>query len=486
MSVPAVYWHEGMFLRPHHFQAAERHWADQLRLSGRLDVYHNWGVRTIDIDPDALRNYRFEVHRLEARLRDGTVITADRDHNPLPGLDLRATIDKLPPGGMADVLIGVPVLQLGRENAAAEAVSGAADTRYRIDAPREPIPDENTGQNPRLVQYRRLNPRLFTTAGEDTTGYETIPVARLERSAQVSAPPQLHPWYIPPVLACDAWTALGDGVVGQVYYRVGNMVKQLAQRVKDQRITFDSNAPEDRKIFERLRTLNEGYATFGVIARAAGVHPFLAYLELCRLAGRLAVFGKNPAIPDDDLPPYDHDDLGRCFFAVKRFIDELLTQDFDQGYEMRPFVGAGLRMRVGIEPAWLAPAAQVLVGVESPLPTAECTRLLTGKLNMKIGAFERVDEIFRLGLRGLDFVPVPNPPRVLPPSTRLTYFQVNRDASRDEWEHVAQTYNLAIRLNERLLSGSIDGRQDVTIQADGRVATLRFTLYVVPPAAAGA
>jgi type VI secretion system protein ImpJ len=469
-----------MFLRPHHFQAAERYLADQLRRAGRFDVHHNWGLRAIDIDLDALRNYRFEVHRLEARLRDGTLVVCARDQDPLPGLDLRPVMDDLPAGGVAEILVGAPVLQLGRANAA-----DAADTRYRVDAPREPIADENTGQNPRLVQYRRLNLRLFASGRDDTSGYETLPVARLERSAQVAAPPQLHPWYIPPVLACDAWPGLGDGVVGQVYHRVGTMVKQIAQRVREQRITFDSNAPEDRKLFERLRALNEGYAALGVVARAPGVHPFEAYLELCRLAGKLAVFGKNPAVPDDELPPYDHDDLGRCFFAVKRFVDELLTQDFDQGYEMRPFVGAGLRMRVGIEPAWLAPAAQVLVGVESALPPAESARLLTGKLNMKIGAFDRVDEIFRLGLRGLDFVPVPNPPRVLPASPRLTYFQVNRDASRDEWEHVARSYTLAVRLNERLISGTLDGRPDVTIQADGRTTTMRFTLYVVPPSAGG-
>ncbi|HXD85499.1 MAG TPA: type VI secretion system baseplate subunit TssK [Urbifossiella sp.] len=481
MSVPAVYWHEGMFLRPHHFQAAERHWNDQLRIGGKFDVYYNWGLRAIDIDQDAIRNYRLEVHRLEARFRDGSLLIADREHNPIQGLDLRPVIDKLSPGDAAEILLGVPVLQLGRENASAEA----ADARYRVDAPREPIPDENTGQNPRLVSYRRLLPRLMSAAQQDTTGYEVIPIVRLERSAQESAPPQVQPWFIPPVLACDAWAPLGDGVIGQVYHRTGNMVKQLAQRVKDQRITFDSNAPEDRKIFERLRALNEGYASFGVIARAAGVHPFLAYLELCRLAGRLAVFGKNTAIADDDLPPYDHDDLGHCFFTVKRFIDELLTQDFDQGYEMRPFIGAGLRMKVQIEPAWLAPAAQLLVGVDSPLTTAECTRLLTAKLNMKIGALERVDEIFSRRLRGLDFVPVPNPPRVLPASVRMAYFQVNRESSREEWDHVAQTYNLAIRLNEGLMRGSIDGRQDVSIQVDGRTITLRFTLYMVPPAAGG-
>jgi type VI secretion system protein ImpJ len=478
MSVPAVHWHEGMFLRPHHFQAAERHATDQARRAGRFDVHHNWGLRAIDLDLDALRNYRFEVHRLEARLRDGTIVSAARDQDPVPGLDLRPVMAELPPGGTADVFVGVPVLQLGRPNAGADG----AGPRYHTDTPREPVPDENTGQNPRLVQFRRLNVRLFAGA-QDTSGYETIPVARLERSSQAAAPPQLHPWYIPPVLAADAWPGLGDGVVGQVYNRIGTLVKQLALRAREQRITFDSNAAEDRKLFERLRALNEGYATFGVVARAAGVHPFDAYLELCRLAGRLAVFGKTMSVPEEDMPPYDHDDLGRCFFAVKRLIDEFLTHDFDQGYDSRPFVGVGLRLRVGIEPAWLAPAAQVLVGVESPLTPADTARLLTGRLNMKIGSFERVDEVFRTGLRGLEFVPVPNPPRVLPASPRLAYFQINRDSSRDEWEHVSRTYTLAVRLNERLITGALDGKPEVTIQADGRTTPLRFTLYVVPPAA---
>jgi type VI secretion system protein ImpJ len=478
MNYPAVYWHEGMFLRPHHFQAAERHYTDQLRRSARFDVHHGWGLRAIDIDDAALRNYRFEVHRLEARLRDGTLVASDREHDPLAGLDLRAAMAEVPAGGTADILLGVPVLQLGRGN-----TTDGADARYRIDAPREPVADENSGQNPRLVQFRRPNLRLLVGGRDDVSGYETLPVARVERSAQVGAPPQLHPWFIPPVLACDAWRGLAEGVVGQTYHRVGTLVKQIGQRVREQRITFDSNAPEDRKLFERLRALNEGVAALGVVARAPGVHPFDAYLELCRLAGRLAVFGKNPALPDDELPPYDHDDLGRCFFTVRRFIDELLTQDFDQGYEARPFVGVGLRLRVGMEPAWLAPAAQVLVGVESTLAPAETARLLTGKLNMKIGAFDRVDEIFRLGLRGLDFVPEPRPPRVLPASPRLIYFQVSRDASRDEWAHVGQTYTLAVRLNERLLVGTLDGQPEVTIQADGRPTTLRFTLFVVPPAA---
>jgi predicted component of type VI protein secretion system len=144
-------------------------------------------------------------------------------------------------------------------------------------------------------------------------------------------------------------------------------------------------------------------------------------------------------------------------------------------------------MQVQIEPNWLAPACQVLVGVESALASDDCAKLLTGRLNMKIGALERVDEIFRVGQKGLDFVHDHKPPPVLPGTAgsgaNLTYFRVNQNASKDEWAHVAQTYNLAIRLNQALLVGSMDGRSDVTIQAGGKTANMRFTLYVVLPAA---
>jgi len=69
MRTLPVHWHEGMFLRPHHFQAADRYWADQVRQGSRWDLNYNWGIRRIDIDLPALKNYRFVVNQLQARLK---------------------------------------------------------------------------------------------------------------------------------------------------------------------------------------------------------------------------------------------------------------------------------------------------------------------------------------------------------------------------------------------------------------------------------
>ena len=137
-----------------------------------------------------------------------------------------------------------------------------------------------------------------------------------------------------------------------------------------------------------------------------------------------------------------------------------------------------------MESKWLAAAYQMFVGVESTLPPADCEKLLTGRLNMKIGSIERVDEIFQRGLRGLAFAYNPKPPRALPESRTLTYFQINRESSQDEWKNVQDTLKVAIRLNEKLVAGNIEGQKVVTIRTEGQTASMQFTLFVVPQALA--
>src|SRR5436305_5737963 len=115
MSDRAVNRHEGMFLRPQHFQAADRFWHDQLSQSSRWDQHYNWGLRAIDIDPDALRNCRVVVRRLQARLRDGTLVRVPED-GALAPLDLRGPLERRSP---VEVALAVPAVQLGRANAGA-------------------------------------------------------------------------------------------------------------------------------------------------------------------------------------------------------------------------------------------------------------------------------------------------------------------------------------------------------------------------------
>src|SRR5262249_15470854 len=126
MTARPVHWHEGMFLRPHHFQAAQRHASGDLHRSARWDLHHCWGLRSIDLDLDALANHRFVVRALQARLRDGTLVSVPED-GTLEALDLKPALGQ---GTSVTVSLAVPALHLGRANVA----SGAGDeARYLVD-----------------------------------------------------------------------------------------------------------------------------------------------------------------------------------------------------------------------------------------------------------------------------------------------------------------------------------------------------------------
>jgi type VI secretion system protein ImpJ len=461
-----------MFLRPHHFQAAQRYLSHLGNQGEKWDQHYNWGLRSIDIDLDALANRRLVVRTLKARMRDGTLVAVPED-GLLPPLDLQGAFER---ESTLRVFLAVPLFNLGKANAPTGAAADGA--RYLLDT--QELEDENTGTNPQPVQVRLLNLKLFLST-QDHAGYEVLPIASLEKAPSAEATPQLYTPYIPPVLACDAWAPLRAGILEEVYDRIGKKVDLLDQQVVSRGITFDSEAQGDPKIFNQLRVVNEAYALLGTLVFAQGVHPLPIYAELSRLVGQLAIFGKDRRRPPE-LPKYDHDDLGGCFYSAKKYIDMLLSEIDEPVYQSRPFVGAGLRMQVTLEPAWLEASWQLFVGVQSPLGSEECIRLLTRSvgLDMKIGSSERVDEIFRLGEAGLKFAHSPRPPRALPQSQGLVYFQVNRDSPQQEWARVQRSLTLAVRMNEKLIDGDIQGQRVLRIKSGSQITTMQLTLYVVP------
>ena len=74
-----VHWSEGMFLRPQHFQAADRY--SRQALADSEDWYHpfNWGIRRVELDRDAIGNYSVVVRSCEARFKDGTKLSIPDD-----------------------------------------------------------------------------------------------------------------------------------------------------------------------------------------------------------------------------------------------------------------------------------------------------------------------------------------------------------------------------------------------------------------------
>lgn len=471
MTPKPPHWHEGLFLRPHHLQAADRYTARLVDQNTRFAQWYAWGYRRCEIDEAALGGFRFVVRDLEARFRDGTVVKLP-DDAPLPDVDLK---EALLGRTSLDLFLAVPTLRPGQPNTAGAASANPA--RYRVHA--VPVEDENTGVNPQSLQFRSYDVRVLT-GDDDRSGYEVLPLARLEKADRPEATPQMAVGFIPPVLSCDCWPVLQQKILQDVYSRLNKKIEVVAGQVKSRGITFDSHSQGDGRRIHQLDRMNEGYTVLGHVGFVPGVHPIEAYLELTRLIGQLAVFGRDARPPS--LPRYDHDDLGTGFWKLKQYLDDLLNQVEDPAYEERPFVGSGLQMRVQLEPQWLESGWQMFLGARSNVSTEECVKMLLRpeRLGMKIGSSDRVDTIFTKGQEGMRFTHAPRPPRDLPAAPNLTYFEVSRESSTNEWAHVQKMKTLAVRIQERDVVGSIDGQKELTIRTGGQTTTFAFTLYLIP------
>ena len=483
-----VHWSEGMFLRPHHFQAADRFWTEQLQTSVQWDHQYYYGIRTIEFSKEALANNHFQIHTLSARMKDGTLISLEQGQEP-DRLDLKPSFLELEKvlvdlteafaeEAMVRVYLGVPKLQLGNQNV------GRGDASDHGLKPRflqydQEIQDESQGGNDQSVQLKHPNIRLLLST-QDLSGYELLPLCQIQRAGEREGTPQLDPKYIPPVLAIDTWPELSRDIVRAVYDVIGKKIDILSQQVVNRGITLQSQEPGDLDRIMMLTQINAASAVLSVLAFARGVHPFQAYTELCRIVGQLSIF--DPQRRPPEIPRYDHDDLAPIFRRVKEEIERLLETVQEHEYEQRYFVGVGLGMQVTLKQKWLNNDWQWYVGVhKTEITDEECRVLLSsGQLDWKLGSSRQVEILFQHRAQGVQLVPLNRAPRALPINRDWTYYEVTR--GNEAWKDVQETQTLAMRLKDALIvnRGNLQGQQKMIVMAGGKQVTLQFALFAVP------
>ena len=466
-----VHWSEGLFLQPHHLQAADRYWTEATQLSERWDHPYSYGVRTLEFSEEAISNYQFQVNVCHARMKDGALISLDPGQEP-DRVDLKEAFAS---ESSVMVYLAVPKLRLGRPNVGTLGEPGK--NRY-LDSTIS-VSDESLGGNDQEVQLRDLNVRVCLST-QDLEGYELLPIARVQRSGEKEATPQLDTSYIPPVLAIEAWPPLGRDIVRAIYDVIGQKIEILAETVVNRNISLVSQEPGDLNRLMMLSELNAAYATLRVLTFASGVHPLVAYTELARIVGQLAIFGPQRRPPE--IPQYDHDDLARIFYWVKRQIELMLDAIGGYEYEQRFFEGEGQGMRVTLENKWLGSDWTWYVGVlRGDLSEKDCLAMLSpGALNWKLGSSGQVEALFKYGQAGLQLNPAAQAPRALPPSRDWIYYEVSKVGAA--WNDVQKTQTLAMRLQEKLIHNldTLQGQRKLVVAVGGKHAPLEFALFAVP------
>jgi type VI secretion system protein ImpJ len=471
MQNPSVHWSEGMFLRPHHFQASDRYWSEMSGLHSRMDHPYGYGVFNVSVSQEAIGNGILELVGLQARLRDGTIVSNEANHVESIDLSVRlASGDSV--NKPITVFLATPIASEGRANVSRDG----SDSKARFAALVREVDDDSTGGNRQEIKLRKVNARIMFST-DDTAGFDTVPIMRLVPNASANAKFAVDASYFPPSLTTRSWSEL-DALMRELRNFIGSRIKTMSTVIQDKGITLSTQVHGDLEKILLMHVLNESYGELSCLAFASGVHPLVAYTTLCSIVGRCSIFSPTHAI--EEVPRYDHDDLARIFRWAADLIRQLINSVKEDECIQRNFIGAGRGMHVALEPEWFGAEWEWYFGV-SPinLGLEECIQLLKGQIDWKLGASDKVEQYMTQRQPGLKLRSVQQLPRGLSNRGKWVFFQIRLDDEPWKQVQLAQTMAMRVRTDQISNLDSLEGNRRLHVTVSGQAYGLEFAIFAV-------
>lgn len=430
-----IHWHEGLFLQPQHFQRMQKSINDQIQAERRLISSYPYGLVEARLSRDELENMRIRFDRLIAIMPSGLVINYP-EYAEIPSLDIKTALSKSAAG--FKVFLGVPLWQKARANTV--GAGAEADTRakliYRISETE--CPDENTGENPKPIQVRKINARLMLEQ-EDPTDMELLPLLRVLRAAgeEVGLPRQ-DPEFVPPCYVLGGSPVLRE-LVRDLVSQVEDSRKELVVQVSRGGFSLDTMRGIQFEQLMRLHTLNHYSARLPSLVLAPHMTPFAMYLELRELLGELAAL--HPDRDEFECAAYDHDNLFPVFKELSGKIRSLLRGAVAPSFAKVAFQDVAGVLTATLTEEQLAQPNAYFLGVRTKLDPTALGRLVEDGDKFKL----MPQSLATRAIRGIELKEERHPPLELPAQSDLHYFRLDRTASTRMWQQIQSEKTAIVR-----------------------------------------
>ncbi len=425
-----VVWSEGMHLSPQHFQMQSRYFEDTLWFLIASLRNHPWGLMSLTLDTDAVRNGLAVVRHASGIFSDGLVFEfPDSDQPPRP-VSLK---DAFSPTDSEIVLhLAVPV-----RSSQSLDTSLANGPDFRYGTVERKLRDETISEDEYSVTLGRKNLLLLSTA-QLKPDLVSFPVARILRDGKGGF--LSDPAFLPPLLRI--------GAVDDLLLRL----KRLADTI-EQRITVTRQGKKASGRFEAgtsaldvanywfLHALCTALPALRQQLLSRVGHPEELFTILSELAGSLCTFSldSTPAT----LPMYDHLNLNLVFSQLEDHIyrhleivvpSNTVTLDFRR-FDQNVHAAQVLDERCFRRSRWI-------LGVRSDVPESSVMRLVPTLV--KICSAEGVIKLVQRALQGLELTYLPAPPSALAAQADMLYFGIAM--SGPCWQHILATRNVGVYL----------------------------------------
>ena len=475
MRFPAVHWHEGLFLQPHHFQAWDRHWTERLGVGEAWQNPYCYGVYEVVWNHAAMAAGFLQLDVLRCKIQGATLVEFS-EQRPAERRDLRPAFLAMEGERRSiDIFVGVPRLQLGSHNVDDPKHRNGA----RFHSELLEYPDESDAANVQPVGLRRINAKILF-GHEDLAGYDVLRIGRVRRSDKEQAIAELDHEYVPPLMDIAAWAPFRHHVLQPLCDLVHQQSERIGSEIEQAGGLLHANTPVELQRVIAMQALYPAVATLSVLSQSRGIHPLHAYLELAKIVGALQLLRSDRQLPR--LAAYDHEDLGPLFAALKRSIFQTIEGFAETPYRQICFLGTENGMQLTVDRSVFPQVQRWLIGIQKgTLPLADVVDTISpANLDWKLGSTRQVDALFLRRGTGLQLRLTNSVPASLPRGDQWIYFEIVNH-NDGVWEDVVATGGLSMRIRESSIANrtSLVGNKTVVLRRGDENVPLQFSLFGV-------
>ena len=438
-----LFWHQGLFLQPQHFQLEDLHFKSLLAPFHKFLRPNLWGIGAVEIQKAALGNRTFDLAGGEFIFPDMTyVIFPD---NAL--IEARSFEDSWVEGEKPfTVFVGLRKWNVAGENVTVlsklENIS-EVPTRFVTTADPEEVADlHQSGPSARIKRLSHVLKIFWETEIDQLGDYVLLPIAQLARSGEEIV---LSESFVPPCLNISGSEPLIK-LVKEIRDQIAARGHQLEAYKRERGIHTAEFGARDMVYLLALRSLNRYIPLLFHLTESKQVHPWTAYAVFRQLIGELSSFSNQVSVMGEVengtclISKYDHRSLWECFSSAQALITQLLDEITAGPEYVIQLLYDGTYFAADLSPRLFEGRNRYYLVFETEEDTQTVIQSV-GKL-AKLSSREYLPILIARALPGIKLEHLPVPPQELPRRSHSSYFQM--DHHSDQWANVNKSNNIAL------------------------------------------
>lgn len=441
MQSSKIFWGEGQFLSPQHFQYQDAYHEAQLLATRQAIAPFGWGLRSLQADQQSLASGSLRLTRLTAIFPDGTLYSAP-DKDALPMAQPLDHISESATGTL--IYLALPLLQEHRSNCNAD---GASVNNVRYSPNSQSTQDLFSDAVEANLVYLDKNVRLLTE-DQPRDAYTVVPLMRVRRNSTGGF--EQDDSFLPPAVHITTNNTLMSrlrSLLDALQARA-NALYSLFRKPNESLVEFRSG---DMASFWLLHSVNTAFASLVHFYQHPELSPERLHLELARIAGSLLTFSTEYGL--EDLPSYSHTNPAEGFNRLFSIIESQISTVFSASYfsiplqEDRPSFHSG---HFSIQE--IGTNARFFLAAKAEVPAAQLVDLVPKRF--KISSPTDVQNIVLSALPGIRLEHEPQVPSAVPVKPGFSYFSLQAKGSL--YEHMIDAEAITVYIPKGILGLEVE------------------------------